>query len=435
MKIKRFFGSDMRSVIQEVRESQGPDAVILSNRRVDGGVEVITAIDYDEALVHEAVDRSMSASQRANEAAQPRGAIETYEAAAARESGQQGEEDTDIEEVFGEQDDEHDLAGLTPPSSEKRPQIVWSQDPAMMAMREELSAVRELLEQQLTRLGWNDMVRRDPALGAAFQKLLSLGISESLARDLVSSLSGALDKENARRMALAALARRLPIAGDEILSNGGVIALVGTTGVGKTTTLAKLAAHYALQHGPNSVALISTDNYRIGAHDQLLTYGRILGVPVRLVEDGPQLLRTLASLSDRSLVLIDSVGLCQRKVQTADQLSWLRTVGDAVKPYLVLPATAQAEAVRATVEAFRCVALAGCIVTKLDEAASLGPALSELARGGLPVAYTTDGQRVPEDIEVARAHALVARAAKLARQQAADQPDAVFVQAGGRDHG
>lgn len=194
------------------------------------------------------------------------------------------------------------------------------------------------------------------------------------------------------------------------------MALIGPTGVGKTTTVAKLAARFALRHGQRQVALITTDSYRIGAHEQLRNYAQIMGIPMQVAGDRDELSSAIKSLYGKRLVLIDTAGMSQRDVRLSERLCTLGGGSPPVKNYLVLSAMAQSAVLNETIRAFQQVKLTGCILTKLDETASLGGALSAIIQHQLPVAYVSDGQRVPEDIHLARAHNLVARAVTFMRQ-------------------
>jgi flagellar biosynthesis protein FlhF len=182
------------------------------------------------------------------------------------------------------------------------------------------------------------------------------------------------------------------------MAQGGVVALVGPTGVGKTTSVAKIAARYAMRHGYDQVALVTTDSYRIAAHEQLRTYARILGVPVRVANDADELRTTLDNLADRSLVLIDTAGMSQRDRRLAEQFHTLVTGAPTVQTYAVLAANTQPGGLDETVHAFRGAELDGCVLTKIDESTSLGPALSTIIEQSLPLAFLSDGQRVPEDL-------------------------------------
>jgi flagellar biosynthesis protein FlhF len=189
--------------------------------------------------------------------------------------------------------------------------------------------------------------------------------------------------------------------------------------VGKTTLIAKLAARWVMRHGTRQLALISTDAMRIGAQEHMHALGRLLGVPAYSVENAQQLSDLLAQLCDRRLVLIDTAGLSQRDAALASELTALRSADEDVETCLVLSAAAQAGAIEETLERFAPARPASCVLTKLDEATSLGGALSALLRSRLPLAYLSDGQRVPEDLSPARAHRLIARAVELSRKAGA----------------
>ncbi len=360
MKIKRYFAPDIRQAIGKVREELGPDAVILSNQPVEGGVEIVAAIDYDERLLRDSPEGRKS-------------------------PGRDG----------------------------ARPQIEWAQDPALSDMRREIKSMRGLLEQQLTNLAFSQAARKHPLKTRLFQALRELGLNPPVSQDIVRRLPETGDFDALWQQALALLARALPVTDDDILSHGGVVALVGPTGVGKTTTIAKLAARFVLRHGQQNVALVTTDNYRIAAHEQLRTYGRILGLPVRAAADANELRAVLTGFKDRRLVLIDTAGMSQRDVRLTEQFAALTAGIEAIKTYLVLSATTQASGLVEVVRAFRAVRLNGCILTKLDEAAGLGGVLSIVLQHHLPVAYVSDGQRVPEDMRPARAPGLVSRSVAL----------------------
>ena len=224
----------------------------------------------------------------------------------------------------------------------------------------------------------------------------------------------ARDEEHAWQLALAERTASVPIVEQDVIDQGGIVALVGSTGVGKTTSVAKLAARYVLRHGQRHVALVTTDSYRIGAHEQLMTYGRLLGIPVQIASDHKELRSTLNSLSDKRLVLIDTAGMSQRDVRLSEQFATLADSGLPIRTLLVLAATAHASVLDETVAAFSGVSLDGAILTKLDKAARLGGVLSTLVNQQLPLMFVTNGQRVPEDLHPARADNLVKKATDLA---------------------
>ena len=292
-----------------------------------------------------------------------------------------------------------------------------------MAMREEMKALRNMMENQLSGIAWHDMAQRRPQSRELLRRLMRMDLSPALCHQLTERVQDAEDGDEAWRKALYLLASELPMASEELLEGGGAVALVGPTGVGKTTTVAKLAARFVLKHGHRNLALVSTDSYRIGAREQLNTYARILDVPVHSAATPEELSAILNTLSGRRLVLIDTAGMSQRDVRLSERLALLKLDNRPVRTLLTLAATTQQSALEQAIHAFGEAEPEGCILTKVDESASLGGALSAIIHGGLPLAFFTDGQKVPEDIHLARAHNLVTRAATLAERTGADYDD------------
>ncbi|MBT8137869.1 MAG: flagellar biosynthesis protein FlhF [Gammaproteobacteria bacterium] len=373
MKIKRYVAPDMRRAMRQVRDKQGPDAVILSSRRTTEGVEVIAAIDYDA---------SQHPLQPLPQTERP--------APAVQEQQQTGDM------AFG------------------GAMQTWSDDTGLDSMKQEVASLRRLLESQLASLAWNDTARRNPVRAAVVRELVSLGLTQTLAEQLAAEV-GSNDMETAIVEVMSLLRDRLPVLEEEIITTPGAVALVGPTGVGKTTTIAKLAARYALRHGTDGLALLTTDSFRIGAQEQLMTFGRILGVPVQLVRDSAEMATALNDLADKQLVLIDSSGMSQRDRRINDELATIRRNGENIRVLLALSCNAQTAVLDETVRAFSHLRPTACVLTKTDEAASLGGAISALLRHDLPLAYVTDGQRVPEDLHWAssRRFSLVEKALEL----------------------
>jgi flagellar biosynthesis protein FlhF len=285
----------------------------------------------------------------------------------------------------------------------------------------EVRVLRSLVEGQLAGFAFNDLKRRDAAKADALRRLVAAGFGAPLARELVAELPDGLDAARALRLIKNTLQRRLPLAAGTgtLVEQGGMFALVGPTGVGKTTTVAKLAAECALKRGAGSLALVTTDTYRIGAVDQLRIYGKILGVPVFAIRDEADLRATLSELRMRHLVLIDTVGMSQRDRRLADQIALLAGGGARVRRILLLSAVAQASVLEDVARAYRGAELAGCILTKVDEALALGSALDVLVRHRLTLHYVTNGQRVPEDLHRPNPLYLVERSFRAATDVAA----------------
>lgn len=277
----------------------------------------------------------------------------------------------------------------------------------------EMQTIKALLERQLAGFAWGEMSRESPVRALVLAEMLEAGFSAQLARRLGQDMPAELDIDAARKWLQNALNRRLRTLGsdNDIIDRGGVFALVGPTGVGKTTTTAKLAARCVVRYGADKIALLTTDGYRIGAHEQLRIYGRILGVPVHVVRDGEDLRHTLADLRDKHMVLIDTVGMSQRDRMVAEQAAMLARAGD-VQRLLLLNATNRGDTLDDVIRAYAGEDLAGVILSKVDETASIAPALDAVIRHGLTLCYIANGQRVPEDMHLPNRNYLLHRAFK-----------------------
>lgn len=389
MKIKHYRAADMRQALRLVREAQGPDAVILSSRKVNGGVEVVAAVDYDD---EEVVGGSRFAVSQKQEASREGPAAAYANLARSAPASRQPPTADRFE----------------PESEDSRPDV-----------NEELRTLRRMLETQLATLAWNDLARRSPVQTELLRELTELGLAHDLAGEIAVQLPARADLSETRRLALALLARRIETVEERWLNTGGVVAAMGPTGVGKTTLIAKLAARWVLRHGPRDLALISTDSVRIGAQDQIQTLGRLLGAPAYAVDGAGELPALLGHLSERRLILIDTGGMSPRDERLPDELDLLSSASSRIECALVLSAAAQAGAIEEAIERYSLARPASAVLTKLDEATSLGGAMSALIRCKLPLAYLSDGQRVPEDLNAARAHQLIARAVELSRKAGA----------------
>jgi flagellar biosynthesis protein FlhF len=288
----------------------------------------------------------------------------------------------------------------------------------MRQMMDEIRAMRGMLEAQLAEISWGAQHRREPMKATVMREMLAAGFSASLARYLTEKLPE--QGGDAMSWIKSVLMRNLSAAPDEnaILDNGGVFALVGPTGVGKTTTTAKLAARCVMRHGAGKLALITTDGYRIGGFEQLRIYGKILGVMVHSVKDEADLRIALAELKNKHTVLIDTAGASQRDQMVAEQVAMLSGADTPVKRILCMSATSTGETLNEVVRAYKGDGLAGAIITKLDEAASIGAVLDVIIRQKLQLQYVANGQRVPEDLHLARPNFLIDRAFKLKREAA-----------------
>jgi flagellar biosynthesis protein FlhF len=393
MQIRKFFGANTREVLRQVRDALGTNALILSNRQVAGGIEIM-AVAEREAHVHS--DAAPVTSQQAPE---PAPLVESIAPLNKETPGMTW----------------RPTPALQPePVRTTRPREMTASHPRYEALSQELKMMRDMLQSQLSGFAWGELARRDPIKAELMRTLLGAGFSPQLSRQLVDAMPKGVDHDKGMKWLKAALAHNLRVveSGADFITRGGVYALVGPTGVGKTTTVAKLAARAVLKFGAERVALITTDSYRIGAHEQLRIYGRILNVPVHAVKDETELQLTLADLTRSHLILIDTVGMSQRDRRITEQIEFLCGRGSKVRRHLLLPATAQNVTLDDIVRAYRGSGMDGVILSKIDESVSIAPAIDCLIRHGLDLHYVTNGQKVPEDLHLANALYLVDRAFK-----------------------
>ncbi|HET8693741.1 MAG TPA: flagellar biosynthesis protein FlhF [Aquabacterium sp.] len=283
---------------------------------------------------------------------------------------------------------------------------------ANATMLGELRAMRAMMKEQFETMAFIEKLGRTPSQAALAQKLLDGGFSAVLIRKMMDAMpaevsSGAHDEV---QWATQVLQRNLNTADQEagIEDREGVFALIGSTGVGKTTTTAKLAAAFAAKHGAHNLGLITLDAYRLGAHEQLRAYGRILGVPVHMAHDRAALEDLLELLSSKKLILIDTAGMPQRDARCKELLDML--AHPSIQKLLVVNTAAQGDAIEDVMLSYQANQCAGVILSKLDEAVKLGPALDALIRHKTKVLGVANGQRVPEDWHRLSAQALIHRA-------------------------
>lgn len=474
VKVNRFVAKTAREALAAVKAELGPDAVVLSNRQVEGGIEIV-------AMPPEQMGE-LNATVR--QAAEPASAARTMPSGARQmPAGQDVDpEDSDFTVTLGQHIARlarEQQQSVQPQWSRSRPEPKFEQhlpvkpadeavnsqmnvrpfrpqhvhpdgrpvvtesrgngleaptvrtqkvEPSQRAglerdaqiealeasnarLAEELGSIKGILERQLAGFAWSEISRNAPCRTQMMGELLEAGFSPYMARSLTDELAAELSLAEARKAVKIRLARQLKVVDSDtdIIDRGGVFALVGPTGVGKTTTTAKLAARCAVRHGADKLALITTDGYRIGAHEQLRIYGRILGVGVHAVRDAADLRQTLQELRNKHMVLIDTVGMNQRDRMVLEQSSLLTAAG-CVRRLLVLNATVRGDTLDDVVRAYDGPDLAGCILSKVDEAASLAPTLDVAIRKELQVFYVTNGQRVPEDLHLPNRSYLIHRA-------------------------
>lgn len=492
MKIRRFVAKDMRTALAQIKEELGVDAVIMSNKKIPEGVELMAAVDYNQAVppaqfseekpnqIH-TQENSPSAREISNDVVNlgqqapvnhnvastnnenivEHAPADSLSALLNRQVQQPAPQQLFSQQQstnVGEESIEQQLKNFTDRLSHSTPEnisntvqqqapnlateqyssdqitanisnnmssssplAVGINDDAQVStqdfakMQQEMASIRSLLEHQVSGLMWQDMAQKDPQRAVLVNRLLALGLNEQIADQIAGYVPEQAHEKEAWLQATQLISQQINTTQNDIINRGGVVALVGPTGVGKTTTIAKLAAGFSQVHGSDQVALISTDTFRIAGFEQLATYGKIIGCQVSLAKDSQALDVLLQQYSKKKLILIDTAGMGQRDMRLAEQLTAL--VSNArvrIRNYLVLAANAQQGVMQENVDRFKKVPLSGCIYTKLDESISIGEIITTSIQNGLPIGYLTDGQRVPEDIKVANAEKLVTLADKMA---------------------
>ncbi|KZY83956.1 hypothetical protein A3742_06005 [Oleiphilus sp. HI0071] len=432
----------MQDALRQIREDLGPDAVILSNSKQNGGVEILATAEYDEEQFDPSSEQRAAQSRSDHRVAERESA--RFNAVSPSElARQRAEKSIKLQEELERSRDKitsvknkreqtqisarkervserpafqnpAQQSGFAGRASSRDDTTQSQHDDAIVIMQQELKELRHLISKQSQR---NEEARAqvnvNPANTMLTERLESIGIQNPIREQLGERLSAEHDFDTAWAKVRKQLHSAIQTEYSEIIDMGGVVSLVGPTGSGKTMTVGKLAARYVMRHGAESLALVTTDRYRIAAHEQLKVFGRILNVPVHVVDEENCLDDILDRCSDRKLVLVDTAGLMQSDRSWNEQLKELKMSAHRIQNYLVMPATGQYAVMKANYKHYKMVGLAGTILTKLDEAVSLGEAISYLVASKLSCAYVTDGQRVPEDIHLANKEDLLNKAEEL----------------------
>lgn len=434
MNVRKFIAASARDALHKVKELLGPDAIILSNRAIPGGVEIMAVAASDmEMIVPTPARENRNSNPNQHQNAKPN---DDYTVRLTHSTNKVPPKVPPKATVTASLQQPQHLPPLAPRASPP-PERPFAQTSGAVKpqaevvpaeVMDEIRSLRKMFEQHLAGVAWGETARSEPVKTEILRQMLDAGFSPQLARELLAALPSELNTAKALAWVKAGADRSLlTISPDnDIVDRGGVYALVGPTGVGKTTTTAKLAARCVLRHGASKVALVTTDGYRIGAHEQLRIYGRILGVSVHLVKDAEELSQMLFDLQHKHMVLVDTMGMSQRDRMVGEQVAMFGNSN--VKRLLLLSATGRGDTLDDVVRAYNGADLAGCILSKVDEAAGIASAIDVIIRHGLRLHYVSNGQRVPEDLHLPNRAYLLHRAFK-------DVPEASPHRLGGLEPG
>jgi len=473
MKVRRFTASSMQKALKTVRDEMGPDAVILSNHRVNGGVEIIVAQNYEpvsakksapvyhndefEELENKPKAKPASIPKdanpwpflNANERQQVEEQLKLQEQLEALKRQREGEKSSHVNTSMNVSSQSGLQQSLQQIKQQRNsPNYTEQNNVAPIAhkatsershqnqqildeVRNELNDLKDLLVSNTSQAStsntqtfmWKKFGPTNSLQAKLWNRLEQMGFEEWLIYQLTHQIKAHADERQAWQTCLHDLAHHINISPSDRLKRGGVFALVGPTGAGKTTTIAKMAVRYTIENEGAKVGLITMDNYRLAAHDQLRTLGQILGVPVQVADQDHPLSQCIEQLNECDLVLIDTAGLTPEHPMLKYQLDQIAQLSQKVTTLLTLPATNSSRVLRKVFHNYKAAKVDACILTKVDEASSLGDALSMLLESKLSLAYSTDGQRIPDDFDPANANTLVKQAVKIAQTEQHHTPD------------
>lgn len=382
MSMKKFLAKTTRQALMQVKEEFGEDATIISNRTINGWTEILARSESITFSGSNLLARSELGEQQTEKTLQARKVQATVDLLNGRSTPK-----------------DPPLATEIPPVQDKPMEMI--NYPQIQGVLKELREMRNQFQVQLETLS-NSTLELSSNKRDLMSQFLSAGFNLDLAKRVINKLPADFSARESRPWVMSLLAKNLEVMENEaeIMSQHGIYALLGPTGVGKTTTIAKIASRFVLKHGNQDIALVSTDTYRIGGHEQLRIYGKILGVEVHAAKDAQELQQTLEKLQDKKLVLIDMAGLSQKDKMVSNQLDMLCDASRDIKKIICLNASGTLDTLNNVSKAFAGRGLDGCIITKLDEAIGLGGVINVILQNKLKVYYYTNGQRVPEDISL-----------------------------------
>ncbi len=424
MQVKKYRAADSQQAMRMVRAAHGPDAVILDFHTVDGGVEVVVSLDDNaehsglasQIAVTETAAQQMARkiTQQFSPAVEPRRERTALDALLDRQK-------KNAELPCGQGNERQNLGASTTqgPAGHvateipmQSPQLAWSQKDELLTLKQELSSMKSMLMDQLKGHNWQQASFQAPEQRELNSYLASLDLDPSLGRRLCAEIPADENDTLQREILKMLLIKQLPVMTPP---SSGAVCLVGPQGAGKTTTIAKIAAQHVLNHGRDSIAILTTDVARVGAQEQLRAYGRILQIPVHTAGDLEEAVKTYRILRKKQLVLIDTAGMSFRDSRGISELQQLTAAMQDVQVFVTVPADAEAYVQSEIIDAYAPLAPQGAVVTRIDEAMRLGGVISNLIQHRLPVAWCANGPKVPQNLSAADGAKLVNMAVRMAR--------------------
>jgi flagellar biosynthesis protein FlhF len=451
MEIKRIKEKSIHDAIQKVREELGPEAVILSTEKNRHGVEIIAALDFDATVLEEklaeknqptiTVESQTAVNQEAFSEAIEKSIEKQFSAQMNKinetivnfqiENNQERNKIYDslsqridilhksVDEKYIEQQRartenfsvlQKQVTQLSDDFSDYITSALPDEMNSIMQIHEEIGDLKDVLGCQTKLLDWAKWGKNNPSGISLISRLVNAGFGVGLSKNVMSNISDISDNEIAWRNVIELLTAGIKTPEINIQKEGGVVMALGRTGVGKTTTLAKIATKYVIENGPSEVAFINLDGKRVGGFDQLDTYGRILNVPVYRFDGEESMRSILKIIRSRALVLIDTAGVNEPGKEIESFVNNLSRNKVDVHKLLLMSANTQLHNLKEIVDGFRKCQPNGCVITKTDESSQLGNVITVSIEDDLPVYFETFGQKVPEDINNIEPSSLIQRA-------------------------
>ena len=453
MKVKRFFGKNTQTAMQAAKQELGADLAILSSKNVNGGVELICAIDYDESIIDNSqssfnhVDKRLdnkplNQNVRQNLTVQnlvknenynidPNGSnslnnntmqpmsnynedyMSSIDDSAVSYHPQKKNDATLADQSKASNINPAQLSQLKDKISEfgnlhaknkKQSKInkstkksEWLEDPSLSAMKGELKSLRGFLEHQLNGLAWNDYQKRSPLKTEILKKLFSSGLDISIVKAICENIQEECSLQKAWLESMNLLRQKIPVGNHANKAKKTVAVFSGSSGSGKTTSLIKMAANLIIKYGRERIVILTLDTQKVASIEQIKTYGKVLGVKVINIFDRNELVEALDVFHKQKFILIDTAGHPKQSKQAEIQQSWLKSIQVPFINYCICNIVHQSDWLIELVNSVKLNRDDRLIATHVDEVKSLAPLFNVMIRTQTEMPYYCNGQKIPDD--------------------------------------